>query len=84
MERAGYTDTTLAPKLHVDRRTVGNWVRDKGSPNPIILEKFAEICDVPYEWLEEGTIDGASTMWYGDREAEMADLGSASELSVAG
>lgn len=51
MHRAGLDAGRLAPLLHVDRQTIGRWTRDKGNPNPIVLERFAEICGVPADWF---------------------------------
>lgn len=56
MSRAGLDAASMAPLLHVNRKTLGRWVRDETVPNPIILERFAEICGVPVDWFTPASV----------------------------
>lgn len=58
---ADMTTAAMADVLDVDRSTISRWVNDKGAPpRRIYLERWAQHCRVPLDWLMTGDMDGNS------------------------
>lgn len=53
-EAADLRQEDLAPHLHVARATVASWENDKHAPSYLAIMKWAELTDVPLDWLAEG------------------------------
>lgn len=52
MERANLKAEDMAEQLGVHRGTISRWAHDIGKPpRAIYLQRWAELCQVRYEWL---------------------------------
>lgn len=52
LEQGGLKRSDMAQLLDVNLATITRWTHDIGSPpRPIYLQKWAELCEVPYDWL---------------------------------
>lgn len=47
----GLSQTQLAKKMEIDRKTIGNWENDLGFPNAQKLKRICEILDVSADYL---------------------------------
>lgn len=55
-EHAGFKrQEDMAATLHVSRSAVGNWETGENKPSYLALLRWAEVTDVPLEWLTDGT-----------------------------
>jgi transcriptional regulator with XRE-family HTH domain len=64
LERADIKADDMAKELGVHRGTITRWTHDIGrEPRPIYLQRWADICGVPYAWLLAGvpTIHAGAT-----------------------
>jgi transcriptional regulator with XRE-family HTH domain len=52
MEHAGIKADEMSVSLGVHRGTITRWTHDVGRrPRVIYLQRWAQLCGVPYEWL---------------------------------
>lgn len=55
LDFAGITATAMADDLGVNRGTVSRWMHDNGAPpRNVYLQRWADLCGVPFEWLKDG------------------------------
>lgn len=57
MHSKGYSTGEMAKMLHVSRHSATGWLYGRHHPSHVTLEKWAEICRVPEDWLINGTME---------------------------
>lgn len=58
-EHAGYArQQDIADELHVSRSAVAGWENGTHAPSYLALYRWAEVTDVPLEWLRDGDPGG--------------------------
>lgn len=53
-ELMGFSASEMAARLDVNRATIARWEHDAHVPRTALLA-YSAVCDVPIEWLEEGS-----------------------------
>jgi transcriptional regulator with XRE-family HTH domain len=57
---AGMTTDQMASAAGVSRSAINSYEHDKRTPSVRTLQRWAEVTEVPFQWL---CLGGASTMW---------------------
>lgn len=51
MSKAKLSRKDMARLVHKSEATITRWTSDRGEPGPLELERWAQVCRVPLEWL---------------------------------
>jgi transcriptional regulator with XRE-family HTH domain len=58
LKDAGISIAQAAEYFDVHRNTVSGWLHERINPDTRTLKLWAVMCNVPYEWLKNGTESG--------------------------
>jgi len=60
----GWSQAQVSAKLGISRRSITRYEDDATVPSTAILIAWANICDVPFEWLSSETVTGTDLQGY--------------------
>ena len=60
-KKKGYSQETLAEQLHVVRQTISKWEKGISVPDAVMLDRMAELFEVPVSVLLGGGLDGGTS-----------------------